>query len=255
MNYSNRIIPCLLIDDEDLVKTNKFKNPKYIGDPINTCKIFNDKEVDELIIIDIGSQKKRKEPSYKIIKEIASECFMPLSYGGGITSKIIADKLFSSGIEKICIQDYNFESFKLTESIAKKYGNQSVIFSVDIKRNFFGKKKLYRTSKSKFYNLDYIDFIKTGIDHGAGEILLTSIDNEGTMNGLDNELINEVSQNISVPLIASGGVGNLDHIVEGIKSGASAIAIGSFFVFKGPLRGVLISYLNNNDLKIVNSYV
>ena len=248
MNYSNRIIPCLLIYDDDLVKTVKFKKPTYLGDPVNTAKIFNDKEVDELIVIDISAQKRKKDPSFSLIKEIASECFMPLTYGGGINNFDTVEKLFYSGIEKVSIQDRNFKNFDLINKISKRYGSQSVVMSIDVKSSFFKKKKLYRSSSSKLYDLNLIEFAKKGIDHGVGEILLTSVDNEGTMNGLDYDLIYEFCSRIDVPVIAHGGVGKIEHIEKGFKSGANAIAVGSFFVFQGPLRGVLISYLSTEEI-------
>lgn len=254
MNYSNRVIPCLLISDEDLVKTREFKKPIYIGDPINTAKIFNDKEVDELIVIDITCQKKNREPNYKIIKELASECFMPLCYGGGITSMKIVDKLFSLGIEKICIQEAFFNNPDLINKIITKYGSQSLVISVDIKKNIFGKKKLYRSTSNKISKLSYSDYINNVIESGAGELLLCSVDNEGGMSGLDCELIEEIKKTINIPLIVTGGVGSIEHIINGFKAGANAVAVGSFFIFKGPLRGVLITYPSKEEINKINYY-
>ena len=254
MNYSNRLIPCLLISDEDMVKTRKFKKPIYIGDPINTAKIFNDKEVDELIVIDISCQKNKKEPNYKIIKELASECFMPLCYGGGITNMKIVDKLFSLGIEKICIQEAFFNNPDLINKIIKKYGSQSLVISVDIKKNILGKKKLYRSASNKLSKLSYSDYINKVTESGAGELLLCSVDNEGEMSGLDCELIKEIKELINIPLIVTGGVGNIEHIVNGFKAGANAVAVGSFFIFKGPLRGVLITYPTIEEINKINYY-
>ena len=249
MNYSNRIIPCLLINDDDLVKTTNFKNPVYLGDPINTAKIFNDKEVDELIVIDISATKNRKSPSFKIIEEIASECFMPLTYGGGINDFETAEKLFYSGVEKVCIQESSFNDLSLLNKISNRYGSQSLVMSIDVKKNFFKSKKVFRTANSKFSKFTLTEFAKLGIDNGVGEILLTSIDNEGLMKGLDYEIISELSRNIDVPIIAHGGVGSKNHIINGFKSGANAIAVGSFFVFQGPLKGVLISYLDQKEIR------
>lgn len=254
MNYSNRVIPCLLISDEDLVKTRKFKKPIYIGDPINTAKIFNDKEVDELIVIDITCQKNKREPNYKIIKELASECFMPLCYGGGITNMEIVDKLFSLGIEKICIQEAFFNNPDLISEIVKKYGSQSLVISIDVKKNILGKKKLFRSALNKTSNFPYSDYIKKVVDSGAGELLLCSVDNEGAMSGLDCELIKEIKEIINIPLIVTGGVGNVEHIINGFDAGANAIAVGAFFIFKGPLRGVLITYPSKEEINKINYY-
>jgi len=252
MSYSNRVIPCLLMSGEDLVKTRKFKKPIYIGDPINTAKIFNDKEVDELIVIDITCQKSKREPNYKIIRELASECFMPLCYGGGVTNMKIVDKLFSLGIEKICIQEAFFNNLNLIKEIVKKYGSQSLVISIDIKKNILGKKKLYRSVTNKITNISYLDYIKRTVDCGAGELLLCSVDNEGAMTGLDYELINNIKKLIDIPLIATGGVGSIEHIIKGFKAGANAVAVGSYFIFKGPLRGVLISYPSEEELNQIN---
>ena len=249
MNYANRIIPCLLLKDEDLVKTTNFKNPVYLGDPLNTAKIFNDKEVDELILIDIGATRNSKAPSFKIIEEIASECFMPLTYGGGINNFETVERLFYSGVEKVCIQENNFNDIRLLHRISERYGSQSIVMSIDIKKNVFQNKKVYRTATSKFSKYSLLDLARYGVDNGVGEILLTSIDKEGTMKGLDCEIIHELSQNIKVPIIAHGGVGSKTHIVDGFKSGANAVAVGSFFVFQGPLKGVLISYLDQKEIK------
>jgi cyclase len=248
MNYSNRIIPLLLISDDDLVKTVKFKKPIYLGDPVNTAKIFNDKEVDELIVVDISAQKNNKPPPFKIIEEIASECFMPLTYGGGINNFEIVERLFYSGIEKVSIQEQNFKDFELVKKISNRYGSQSVVMSIDVKKNFFNSKKVYRSSSSKYTKLDLIEFAKKGIDNGVGEILLTSVDHEGMMNGLDYELINQLSSAVDVPVIAHGGIGSIEQIKKGFKCGANAVAVGSFFVFQGPLKGVLISYLSEEEI-------
>ena len=255
MNYSNRIIPCLLIDDDDLVKTTNFKNPVYLGDPINTAKIFNDKEVDELIVIDISATKNSKNPSFKIIEEIASECFMPLTYGGGIKDFETAERLFYSGVEKISLQENNFNDLSLLNKISNRYGSQSLVMSIDIQRNFFKSKKVFRSAVSKFSKFTLTEFAKIGIDNGVGEILLTSIDNEGLMKGLDCKIISELSKNIDIPIIAHGGVGSKEDIINGFKSGANAVAVGSFFVFQGPLKGVLISYLDQKEIKEILSNV
>lgn len=245
--YFNRIIPCLLIDDEDLVKTRKFSNPIYLGDPINTAKIFNDKEVDELILLDIGCSKHEREINYELIEEIVSECFMPICYGGGINHISHADKLFRLGIEKVSINSHNFETLALIEEISKKYGSQSVLMSIDIKSNFWGKKKIFKSTNNSFVEQEISDFIQKGIISGAGEIMITSVDQEGEMKGMDYEIIQTISSQFNVPLVFNGGVGSIDHIIEGLKRGADAIAIGSFFVFKSETRGVLISYIDNKQ--------
>ena len=245
--YFNRIIPCLLLDEEDLVKTRKFKNPIYLGDPINTAKIFNDKEVDELILLDIGCSKHKREINYDLIEEIVSECFMPICYGGGITCISQADKLFRLGIEKISINSHNFDSFELIEEISKKYGSQSVLMSLDLKYNFWGKTKIFKSKTNDFSDEEVTEFIRRGIKSGAGEIMITSVDKEGEMKGMDNEIIQTIASQFSVPLIFNGGVGSIADIIEGFRNGADAIAIGSYFVFKSEARGILISYVDNEQ--------
>ena len=244
-----RVIPSLLIKNEGLVKTVKFSNPKYVGDPINAIKIFNDKEVDELIILDISSSKENREPNFKLINQISSECFMPLSYGGGIKNFDQAKKLFEIGIEKISLQTAAFNNFNIIEDIASKFGNQSVVISIDIKKNWLGKYELYCASNGKRIKKDWKQYLQDVVSAGAGEILLNSVDNDGTMNGMDLDLINIATSLVSVPIIVAGGVGSLKDIKLAELNGASAVAVGSYFVFHGPHKAVLITYPEYKDLE------
>lgn len=244
-----RIIPCLLLKGEGLVKTRKFKKPKYVGDPINAIRIFNDKEVDELILLDIDATKLSKEPNYKLLEEIAGECFMPLCYGGGINSVEQAHRIFSLGIEKICIQTAALNDLSIISDISSRFGSQSVAVSIDIKRNWLGKKKIYSSTKNKYQNQNLKTFITDLINAGAGEIILNSIDLDGTLSGMDIDLIREVCEFTPVPLVALGGLDSLNSIKEASDAGASGIAAGSFFVFHGPHRAVLITYPNYSDLE------
>lgn len=245
----NRIIPCLLLKNGGLVKTHKFKNPKYVGDPINAIRIFNDKEVDELMVVDIEATKDKREPNYHLIEQFAGECFMPLCYGGGITKVEQAHKLFSIGVEKICLQTAALENPSLITQISSHFGSQSVLVSVDIKKNWLGKRQLYSASRGKTLSTDMLDFIKLAVDSGAGEIVLNAVDHDGVMDGMDLELIAKVSGAISVPLIAVGGVGKLDDIRLAVNAGANAVAAGAFFVFHGPHRAVLITYPKYKELE------
>lgn len=244
----NRVIPCLLLDEGRLVKSTKFKNNKYVGDPINAIKIFNDKEVDELIVIDISATRLGRGPNYSLIEEFAGECFMPLCYGGGVKSIEQARRLFNSGVEKISIQSALYENENLLNEIVSEYGSQSIVASVDLKKNIFGKYRLYDFKSKGFYNLNWHDYIKKLNKEGVGEIFLNFVDRDGCGNGLDLELIREVSSLVSVPLIACGGVGSLDDIKSGVDAGANAIAAGSYFVFNGPHKAVLITYPKYNEL-------
>jgi cyclase len=224
-------------------------NPKYVGDPINAIRIFNEKEVDELMVIDITATQDKREPDYNLIEQFAGECFMPLCYGGGINSVEQAHKLFSIGVEKICLQTAAIETPKLVAQISSRFGSQSVLVSVDVKKNWIGKRNLYSSSRGKIVSIDIFDFIKKVIDLGAGEIVLNSIDHDGVMDGMDIDFIRQVSQAISVPLIAVGGVGKLDDIKDAIDAGANAVAAGAFFVFYGPHKAVLITYPKYKELE------
>jgi cyclase len=244
----HRVIPCLLLRDGGLVKTQRFANPKYVGDPINAIRIFNEKEVDELLVLDIEASKTKREPNYDLIEQFASECFMPLAYGGGIATVEQVKRLFSIGVEKISVQTSALANLNLIKDIASRYGNQSVVMSLDIKKNLIGRHKLYSFATGKVLNQDWLDLMKTAIDAGAGEILLNAVDRDGTMSGMDLLLIERAASVCSVPLIAVGGVGSLSDIKAAVDVGANAVAAGAFFVYHGPHRAVLITYPKYNEL-------
>lgn len=238
-----RVIPCLLLHKGGLYKTVKFKNPTYIGDPINAIKIFNEKEVDELMFLDIDASVENKEPNYKMIEDIASECFMPLCYGGGVKTIEQMKKIYALGVEKISISSQAVFNPNLIKEAASIFGNQSVIVTVDIKKDFWGKQKVFIYNGKKNTKLNPIDFVKKVESLGAGEIVINSIDNDGVMRGYDTKLLKEIKSNIKVPIIALGGAGNLNHIKEVFEnSNVDAVACGSMFVYQGLLKGVLISY-------------
>jgi imidazole glycerol-phosphate synthase subunit HisF len=244
----HRVIPCLLLRNGGLVKTEKFANPKYIGDPINAIRIFNEKEVDELIVLDIEASKVSREPNYQIIEQIAGECFMPLCYGGGISTVEQAQRLFSIGVEKVSIQTSALSNLDLVNKITSRYGNQSVIVSIDIKKNLLGKHQLYSSASGKVLSQSWVDFQKMAISAGAGEILVNAVDRDGTMSGMDLPLIKMASSDCTVPLIAMGGVGNIKDIQEAVQAGANAVSAGAFFVFYGSHRAVLITYPKYDEL-------
>ena len=246
-----RVIPCLLLEDGGLVKTTKFKNPIYIGDPINSVRIYNELEVDELIFLDIKSSRNGAKPLFKIIKEIANECFMPFTYGGGVRSLDDVKRLFDLGVEKIAINTKALENPNFISQIANIYGNQSVVVSIDVKRHFFGTHVVYAyggTKKTKYCPFDWAVKVES---YGAGEILLNSISQDGLMNGFDLETISKVSHSVAIPTIALGGAGNLDDISLAKKAGASAIAIGSMAVYQNKNRGVLINFPTQSELQNV----
>ena len=244
----HRVIPCLLLRNGGLVKTLKFGDAKYVGDPINAIRIFNDKEVDELMVLDITASKEKKEPNYALIEQFASECFMPLSYGGGIKTMEQAQRLFSSGIEKICLQTSVLDDLSLVKNLSDKWGSSSILVSIDVKRNWMGQPKLYAAATGKTLDKKWTDFMLDAVKAGAGEIVLNAVDKDGTMKGMDTELVKEAAKVLSVPLVAVGGAGSLADIKAAVDAGASAVSAGAFFVFQGPHRAVLITYPKYHEL-------
>lgn len=244
----HRVIPCLLLRNGGLVKTLKFADPKYVGDPINAIRIFNDKEVDELMVLDITASKEKKEPNYALIEQFASECFMPLSYGGGIKNMEQAQRLFNSGIEKICLQTSVLEDLSLVKNLSDKWGSSSILVSIDVKKNWMGQPKLYSAAAGKTLDKKWTDFMLEAVKAGAGEIVLNAVDKDGTMKGMDTALIEEAAKLLSVPLVAVGGAGSLADIKAAVDAGANAVSAGAFFVFQGPHRAVLITYPKYKEL-------
>lgn len=239
-----RIIPCLLVHNKGLVKTTKFIDPKYVGDPINAVKIFNEKEVDELILVDIDASRQGKDPDYRMIENIAIECRMPFCYGGGIKTIDHAQRIFSLGVEKIAISSIAVSNPKIVSDIAEKVGNQSVVVVLDVKKKkLTNKYELFTFNGTKSTGIDPIKFAVEIQKLGAGEIVLNSIDQDGTMKGFDMYLINKIRDVISIPLTVLGGAGSINDIGNVIKEhGIIGVAAGSQFVFKGKYRAVLINY-------------
>jgi cyclase len=245
----HRVIPALLLRNGGLVKTLKFKSPKYVGDPINAIRIFNEKEVDELLVLDITASKEHREPSYDLIEKLAGECFMPLAYGGGITTVEQAARLFGLGVEKVCIQTAALRDSTLVNRLADRFGSQSIMVSVDVKRNWLGKGQIYGAVDGKARSEPWLELIRRLVNAGAGEVVLNAVDRDGTLAGPDLELIRTASASISVPLIAVGGIASLADIKAAVDAGASAVAAGAFFVFHGPHRAVLITYPKYQELE------
>lgn len=244
-----RYIPCLLLSDTSLVKTVNFKNPSYIGDPTNTVRIFNEKEVDELLFLDISATPENREPNYQLLKEIADECFMPLSYGGGIKTMEQVRKIFSIGIEKVAINSSAHQNLNLITEISNVYGSQAVIGSIDIKKNWLGKYQVVSGSAKIKHNIELSEWIKALENAGVGELLITSVDKEGTWQGFDLDLIKQVTSVSKVPVIAHGGAGNVQHINDAINLGrANAVALGSMVVYQKQGMGVLINFPHKDKL-------
>jgi imidazole glycerol-phosphate synthase subunit HisF len=244
-----RVIPVLLLKGSGLYKTIKFDKPNYIGDPINAVKIFNEKEVDEIAILDINASASGKEPNFSLIKDICEEAFMPLAYGGGITTLDHVHKLINSGVEKVILNSSLKNDLKLVHQIASVYGAQSVVVCIDYKKPFLGRTKPYFVSGEKSISSDLVQFAKDCENAGAGEVLLQSIERDGTFSGLDIKTIHEVSSTINIPLIACGGLNSVQEIYEGVKAGASAVAAGSLFVYRNnDIRSILINYPSYKEL-------
>ena len=250
----NRVIPCLLIQDNKLVKTVKFKNPKYIGDPVNAIKIYNEKEVDELIVVDISKKRYENGPNFNLIKQMADECFMPVCYGGGISNIDQIQKILKIGIEKIALNTAIMLDTQLISQAANKFGSQCIVVALDIKKNWLGKYKVTFNSGDQMINTDIVDFAKTAENAGAGEIIINNIDRDVTWEGFDIEMIRKITSNVSIPVIAAGGAGNLSHIKDAITIGkASAVAIGSMAVYQSKGMGVLINFPKTKVLEEINN--
>jgi len=245
-----RIIPSLLIQDNGLVKTVNFKNPKYVGDPINAVKIFNEKAVDELAIFDIDATVKGLEPNYGLIERIANQSRMPLCYGGGVKTVEQAQKIFGLGIEKIALSSSVIENPGLITQIAERVGAQSVIVVLDVKKKLFGVYEVYTHNGKKATGINPFKFIQEAQKLGAGEIIINSIDQDGVMKGYDHGLIDKAREQTSLPMTVLGGAGSLDDIKKIIdKHKIIGVAAGSLFVFKGVYKAVLINYPTNEEKK------
>ena len=247
----SRIIPCLLVHNKGLVKTVKFKDPKYVGDPINAVKIFNEKEVDELMVLDIDATKENRGPNFEMIKNLADECRMPFCYGGGISTVEEARKIISLGAEKVALSNSALNNLNLCKEIGAIIGNQSVVVVIDVKKKkLFGGYDIFThngTKKSK-WKLD--ELVVKLEEIGIGEIVINSIDNDGVMKGYDINLLDSVREKCSMPMTVLGGAGSLNDI-KGIISKFKIIGVsaGSLFVFKGRYKAVLINYPNREERK------
>lgn len=246
-----RVIPVLLLRDAGLVKTVKFKNPRYLGDPINIIKIFNDKGVDELVLLDITTTVRGIKPNLGMISDLASECFMPLCYGGGISDSGTVRELFKLGIEKVAVNSFAVNNQEFIREMSDVFGSQSVVVSIDVKKNFLGKYEVFTHSGTNRTGMDPVTLARQVEDAGAGEIMINSIDRDGTMSGYDLVLVRKVASAVSIPVIACGGAGKVQDLVDAVNQGnASAVAAGSFFVFHGPHRAVLINVPSEQELEL-----
>ncbi len=238
-----RVMPVLLLRGQGLVKTIKFKDPKYVGDPINAVRIFNEKEVDELVFLDIAATQEDRGPDFELLTDIASEAFMPMAYGGGVTKLDHVKRIFELGFEKVIINSAAYKNPGLIEEAASIFGSQSVVGCVDVRKTLFGRYELCSASARVKEKVSLTDHLAALTRSGIGEILVNAVDRDGTMGGYELKLLREISAAVAVPVIACGGAGNVDHFAQAVQDGgASAVAAGSLFVFMGPHRAVLISY-------------
>lgn len=238
-----RIIPCLLYDGSGLVKTVRFKNPSYVGDPINAIKIYNDKEVDELILIDINASKQKRKPNFDKIADMASEAFMPFAYGGGVKTYEDFAKLFKLGIEKVIVNSLIQENPKVIQKVVADYGAQAVVACIDFKKPMFGQKTpaSYLGNKLKLGLTDYAKYLEK--DLGVGELMVQSMDLDGTWEGYDYEVTAQILNHVDIPVIACGGCGHTDHLKQILyQTNAQAAAIGSMAVYSKKGMGVLINF-------------
>lgn len=238
-----RVIPVLLLSQDGLVKTKQFKQPRYVGDPINAVKIFNDKEVDELVLLDIDASKRGKGPNYAVIESVANECFMPFAYGGGVDSVEQIRTILKMGVEKVIINTAALKDVRLITQAASEFGSQAIVVSVDVKKNFWGKYKIFSAAGASCPKHSLIDYVRALEAAGAGELVLNSVDRDGLMSGYDVPLVRQVSDALTIPVVALGGAGSLSDMKLVIESGrCAAVAAGSMFVFHGAHKAVLITY-------------
>ncbi|MCB0402020.1 MAG: imidazole glycerol phosphate synthase subunit HisF [Flavobacteriales bacterium] len=245
-----RVMPCLLVSDGALVKTVRFKKANYIGDAINTVRIFNEKEVDELVVLDIDASVQQKPIDLQFIREVATECFMPVAYGGGIKHIDQVKTILESGIEKVVINASAIDHPELISEIAASYGSQSLIVSIDVKKNLFGKQEVVTDNAKRKTKRDPVAWAKEVEQRGAGEILITSVDQEGTWEGYDVDLIRRIADAVNIPVIAHGGAGSILDMEQAFKEGhASAFAAGSMFVYQKKGFGVLINFPSKEQIE------
>lgn len=243
-----RYIPILLLKDGGLYKTRRFGKETYLGDPVNTIKIFNDKLVDELVFLDIAAARHKSEPNIELLKDIAGECFMPLAYGGGITTVEQVREILAIGFEKIVVNSAAWTVPELVPSLARVFGSSTVVGSIDVKKNWMGREKVYIHGGSEAISMGVVEWAQELEKRGVGEIMINSIDKDGEMTGYDLDLIKRVADAVSVPVIAAGGAHSKDDLKAAISdAGASASAAGAMFVFQGKHRAVLISYPGSKE--------
>lgn len=245
-----RVIPILLLRNAGLVKGSRFENFQYIGDPINAVKIFNEKGTDELVFLDISASSSGTGPNFDLIQDIASEAFMPFAYGGGVTAISQIEKLFRIGVEKVIINSAAHTNPNLIQCASALAGSQSIVVSIDVRKSIFGTYEVYTRNGTHRTRQNPVDYARKMEDLGAGELIVCSINQEGTGTGYDLKLISDVARSVTIPVVASGGAASVKDLARAVNLGmASAVAAGSMFVFHGKRRGVLITYPRYEELE------
>jgi cyclase len=244
-----RVIPVLLIHKGAVYKTIKFNSPQYIGDPKNAIRLFNDLEVDEIVILDIDASKKNNSPNIQLIKELASEAFMPFSYGGGIKNIKHVKNILKCGVEKVILNHSIIQDVTLLKSISNEIGSSGVVAAVDYLNKWGNRQFLFDHVTKKKYRINMLEHIKKLQNYGAGEIILNCVNNDGLMDGLDIETLKQIHESSDVPLIACGGAGTISNLKDAESAGASGIAAGSMFVYFGKQKGILINYPKETSLR------
>ena len=247
--FKPRILPCLLLQGTGLVKTIQFKNPTYVGDATNAVRIFNKKEVDELIFLDITATQDRRRPSVQAISQISDECFMPLCAGGGIRNLKDIKELINAGAEKVVINTYAVENPSFIKKASLAFGSQSIVVSIDTKKTKEGGYEVFTHGGTRATGFDPVTQARKMEQAGAGEIMITSIDRDGTMTGYDIPLTEMIVDAVNIPVITCGGAGRLEHFSLAMKTGVSALAAGSFFIFYGKRRAVLINFPTKEEIQ------
>jgi cyclase len=248
-----RLIPVLLLENQKLVKTKNFKNQRYLGDPINALKIFTEKEVDEIIILDISCSSQGRKPDLSFLRDLASEAMMPLTYGGGVSDVDFAGEIFLAGFEKVAVQTAVSPPKEFLKELVSIYGSQAVVGAVDVRADDAGNFRHWVHSVDDYDSLALADYLAFLLDSGVGEIFCTDVDREGTRKGLNLELVSKLSRACPVPFVAHGGVGKFDDISEGLKAGADSVGIGSFSLFQGPHEALLLSYPSPQELALLSN--
>lgn len=237
-----RVIPCLLLKGHGLVKTIRFQNPGYVGDPINAVRIFNDKEVDELVLLDIEASRLNRDPAYDQIRDIVDEAFMPVAYGGGLRDIEQVRRLVGLGVEKIIVNNAMLQSPALVHAAAEIFGRQAVSVSINVRRDWRGRPRVYDAAQRRDASVSLQAHVLSATAAGAGELFLNDVNRDGTGSGFDLDLIREVASSVDVPVVACGGAGTLEHLRAAVSAGASGVAAGSMFVYVGKHRAVMITY-------------